>query len=52
MTELRPASQEAEVRARRFSAGEVQSMLEAGILHEDDRLELIDGQLIVMSPID
>jgi Uma2 family endonuclease len=26
-------------------------MLRAGILHEDDRLELIDGQLIPMSPI-
>jgi Uma2 family endonuclease len=26
-------------------------MLEAGILHEDDPLELIDGQLVVMSPI-
>jgi len=26
-------------------------MLRAGILHEDDPLELIDGQLVVMSPI-
>lgn len=26
-------------------------MLQAGILHEDDPLELIDGQLVVMSPI-
>ena len=26
-------------------------MLRAGILHEDDRLELIDGQLIPMAPI-
>jgi Uma2 family endonuclease len=26
-------------------------MLKAGILHEDDPLELIDGQLVVLSPI-
>ena len=39
------------VKPRRFTSDEVQSMLRAGILHEDDRLELIDGQLISMSPI-
>ncbi|MFB6231393.1 MAG: Uma2 family endonuclease [Salinibacter sp.] len=50
MTEL--ASPPApEVRPRRFTSDEVQAMLEAGILHEDDPLELIDGQLVVMSPI-
>jgi Uma2 family endonuclease len=40
-----------EVQPRRFTADEVQAMLHAGILHEDDPLELIDGQLVVMSPI-
>ena len=39
------------VRPRRFTSEEVQAMLRAGILHEDDPLELIDGQLVVMSPI-
>ncbi|WP_263809363.1 MULTISPECIES: Uma2 family endonuclease [Salinibacter] len=50
MTELAsPAA--TEVRPRRFTSDEVQVMLRAGILHEDDPLELIDGQLVVMSPI-
>lgn len=40
-----------EAAPRRFTSDEVQAMLRAGILHEDDRLELIDGQLIAMSPI-
>ena len=26
-------------------------MLEAGVLHEDDRIELIDGELLIMAPI-
>lgn len=40
-----------EVEPRRFTSDEVQAMLQAGILHEDDRLELINGQLIPMAPI-
>ena len=50
MVELASPSTTA-VRPRRFTSGEVQAMLRAGILHEDDPLELIDGQLVVMSPI-
>lgn len=40
-----------EVQPRRFTADEVQAMLEAGILHEDAPLELIDGRLVVISPV-
>lgn len=36
---------------RRFTADEFHRMAEAGIFHEDDRLELIDGEIIAMSPI-
>jgi len=32
-----------EVEPRRFTSDEVRAMLRAGILHEDDPLELIDG---------
>lgn len=46
-----PPETDAEVRPRRFTSDEVQAMLRVGILHEDDPLELIDGQLVVMSPI-
>ena len=37
--------------ARPFTADEFQDMEKFGILHEDDRLELIDGKIIIMSPI-
>jgi Uma2 family endonuclease len=40
-----------DVEPRRFTSDEVQAMLQAGILHEDDRVELINGQLIPMAPI-
>ena len=36
---------------RRFSADEYQRMGKAGILHEDDRVELIDGEIVLMSSI-
>lgn len=34
---------------RRFTADEYHRMAEAGILHEDDRLELMDGDIIEMA---
>ncbi|MDQ3703195.1 MAG: Uma2 family endonuclease [Chloroflexota bacterium] len=36
---------------RRFTVDEYFEMARAGILTEDDRVELIDGQIIQMSPI-
>jgi Uma2 family endonuclease len=35
----------------RFTVAEYYRMLEAGILHEDDRVELIDGRVVAMSPM-
>ncbi|GIX47743.1 MAG: hypothetical protein KatS3mg131_1954 [Candidatus Tectimicrobiota bacterium] len=36
---------------RRFTVAEYHKMAEAGILGEDDRVELIEGELVAMSPI-
>lgn len=35
---------------RRWSVAEIEAMVEAGILHEDERFELIEGEVVPMSP--
>jgi Uma2 family endonuclease len=35
---------------RRFAVAEVEAMLAAGIMDEDERVELIGGELVPMSP--
>src|ERR1700742_3978656 len=35
---------------RRFTVAEVEAMVEAGIMQEDERVELIGGELVPMSP--
>jgi Uma2 family endonuclease len=38
-------------RRRRFTVEEYRRLGEVGILHEDDRVELIDGEIVEMTPI-
>jgi Uma2 family endonuclease len=42
---------QAEIQRRRFTREEYHRMAEAGILHEDDRVELIEGEIVQMTPI-
>lgn len=41
-----------EIGKRLFSAAEYHRMAETGILSEDDRVELIEGEVLTMAPID
>jgi Putative restriction endonuclease len=40
-----------EITRRRFTVHDYHRMAEAGILHEDDRVELIEGQILEMAAI-
>jgi Uma2 family endonuclease len=40
-----------ELTPRRFTAAEYHQMIEAGVFGQDERLELIDGEIVQMSPI-
>jgi Uma2 family endonuclease len=46
-----PTKVEIRIRQRRFTVDEFHRMAEAGILHEDDRVELIGGEIVEMNPI-
>ena len=47
-----PPAEVAQTRKRRrFSVGEYYAMAEAGILGPDERVELLDGEIVVMAPI-
>ena len=53
-TQTKPPSQSSSVlnlTVRRFTVAEYYAMAEAGILTEDDRVELIDGVIVEMSPV-
>src|SRR2546422_8918 len=40
-----------EIQRRRFTLDEYHRMIEADVLHEDDRVELIRGDIVQMTPI-
>ncbi len=39
------------VSTRKFTVDEYHTMIQSGILHEDDRVELLEGEIVEMSPI-
>ena len=51
MTTTAPPAQAAAPTRRRFTVEEFYAMAEAGILAEDERVELLNGEIFVMPPI-
>jgi Uma2 family endonuclease len=51
MTSASPALPQISPSQRRFSADEYERMIAAGILAEDERVELLEGTIYPMSPI-
>ncbi len=45
------AIQTIQVQRNLFTVEEYDQMIRMGVLHEDERLELIEGEIIEMSPI-
>ena len=39
-----------EIRTRRWTRKEYDRLIELGILHEDEPIELVDGQMVVREP--
>src|SRR5262245_42517785 len=51
LPKLQPTTTAAEgLPRRRFTVAEIEQMTAAGILHEDERFELIGGEIVPMSP--
>ncbi len=50
-TMLRPQPTPPRPERYRFSVQEYEQMIKAGVFDEDDRLELIEGEIVAMSPI-
>jgi Uma2 family endonuclease len=48
---VREASMSVSLSRRLFTTKEFREMIEAGVFREDDRLELVDGEILEMSPI-
>lgn len=51
MTQVLTLSTVPSVTLRKFTASEYYTMLNAGVFHEDDQLELVEGEIVEMSPI-
>src|SRR2546422_561144 len=47
---MRPAMGDRAIRTRRWTRQEYDRLIELGVLHEDEPLELLDGRLVVREP--